>query len=191
MPNFQQITSSIDVAPLTRALEAKPHLFGQRTERAKWYGSPHTQMSDIWVRYNDPKNLAGGNRAAFNAEHDSVWYPVIDQLPEIKPIAFQLMALAEGERLGGILITKIPPGGEIGVHVDTGWHAGYYEKFYVPVKNGMGAVFGFPDGVIQGREGCAYWFRNDVPHWVKNGSSQDRIAMIVCIKSDKYKGLRA
>lgn len=87
--------------------------------------------------------------------------------------------------LGGILITRVPPGGEIKPHVDAGWHAGYFSKFYVAVQNEPGAVFGWDDGEIHAKTGEAYWFRNDVPHWVRNDSGADRIAMIVCIRTEK------
>ena len=191
MPNFLKIADNLDVQPLRVALTHNPHLFGERDQRASAYASPHTAMKDIWVRYNDIRKFADGNLAHFNDEHDPIWYPAYYALPHLKTILFPLMAKVEGERLGGVLITKTPPGGRIDPHIDHGWHAGYYEKFYVPVQTGQGAVFGFPDGEIRATDGEVYWFRNDVPHWVANDSDIDRIAMIVCIKTEKYQGLRA
>lgn len=190
MQSFIKVASDFDVIGLKRALISQPTLFGERKDRATYGGSPHGAMTDIWVRYNHPDNLKSGGLGVFNQEHDSVWYPVADRIPEVKPIVFRLMALVEGERLGGVLITKLPPGGRIAPHIDRGWHAGYYEKFYVPVQNGPGGVFGFDDGDLDAREGEVFWFRNDVPHWVNNDSKADRISMIVCIKSDKYKRFR-
>jgi hypothetical protein len=49
-------------------------------------------------------------------------------------------------------------------------------------------VFGFEDGIIAPKLGDVYWFRNDNPHWVENNSTRDRIAMIVCIRTHKFKG---
>lgn len=168
--------------PLRAALEAKPHLFGQHTARATAYGSPHTEMSDIWVRYNDIKNLG----PAFNDEHDSVWYPAYDELPELRKILFTLMACVEGERLGGVLITKIPPGGQIAPHVDRGWHADYYAKFYIAIQNDPGALFRFPGGDIVATPGDCYWFDNSVTHSVINDSGRDRLALIACVKTRHY-----
>jgi hypothetical protein len=178
MNSFLKIAHGIDMLPLQLALQKKPHLWGQHGARKYAEASPHLAMTDIWVRYNHIDNL-GPN---FNDEHDSVWYPAINDLPQVRPIVMGLMARVEGERLGGVLITKIPPGGSIAPHVDGGWHAGYYEKYYVAVKNDPGAVFGFPDGDIHANTGDVYWFRNDIPHWVNNDSSDERIAMIACIK---------
>lgn len=178
MRNFMQIAAGLDMLPLQLALQRQPHLWGQHGARKYAEGTPHGGMTDIWARYNHIDNLG----PKFNDEHDSVWYPVINDLPQVRPIVFGLMARVEGERLGGVLITKVQPGGKIASHVDSGWHAGYYQKYYVAVKNHPGAVFGFEDGDIHAQTGDVYWFRNDVPHWVNNDSADDRIAMIVCIK---------
>lgn len=180
--DFQQIAYGLNVEPLRAALAAKPHLFGQHSARVCG-ASPHRSVTDIWVRYNDIANL-GPN---FNDEHDAVWYPAYAELPELTPILFALVGYVQGERLGGVLITKLPPGGEILPHVDSGWHAGYYDKFYIPVQNDPGALFRFPSGDLIATPGEVYHFNNDIPHSVDNRSMSDRIALIVCIKTDKYK----
>ena len=182
MPHFLHIAKGIDVDALRLSLESNKELFGQHKERAVTYDSPHTAMSDIWVRYNDIAHIG----PTFNDAHDSVWYPAYSAIPELKPIIFGLMKFVSGERLGGVLITKLPPGGEIATHVDRGWHADYYEKFYISIKNEPGAVFRFPDGDIKAVAGDVYWFDNSVPHSVVNHSAEDRIALIVCIKTSEY-----
>ena len=166
----------IDVSGLAKKLE-DDSLFGLYEWRREKYA--HKDMRDIWVRYNHPDNI-GPN---FNDEHESLWYPVAKILPEVFPICFGLMASASGERLGGVLITKLSAGGKIARHVDQGWHAGYYQKFYVPIKNEPGSKFCWDDVEIDPKPGEVYEFDNSVPHWVENNSSSDRIAMIVCIKT--------
>lgn len=179
-----KIADDFDVLPLQESLKRQPELFGQHVQRAQMYLSPHAAMKDIWVRYNDIGNYT--DLTNFNEEHDPVWYPAYYKIPEIKPILFKLMALVEGERLGGVLITKVPPGGTIAPHTDTGWHAGYYSKFYIPIQNEEGACFGFADGTIKPTLGDVWCFDNSVPHWVVNESQQDRIALIVCIRTENY-----
>lgn len=152
-------------------------LFGEFNWRKEKYA--HKDMRDIWVRYNHISNL--GDK--FNDEHDSVWYPVIEKIPEVLPIVFNLMAYANGERLGGVLITKVPSGGKIARHVDGGWHAGYYDKFYVPIQNEKGSKFCWDDLEIEPKAGEVWQFDNSIPHWVENNSDTDRIAMIVCIRT--------
>jgi hypothetical protein len=186
LQNFLKVAEGIDTLPLMLALQRQPELFGRHRQRQYTEGTPHAGMTDVWVRYNDCTPFEkSGDWSTFNDEHESVWYPEADSIPQVRPIVFGLMARVEGERLGGVLITKIPPGGKIEPHVDDGWHAGYYDKYYVAIHNKPRAVFGFPDGVIEANTGDVWWFRNDVPHWVINGSDDDRLAMIVCIRHSK------
>lgn len=184
MQPFLKLADGLPVAALRDQLAAAPELWGQYQQRRYTADSPHEQMTDIWARYNHPSGLA--DLSTFNAEHDSVWYPCVRKIPAVQELAFRLMTLVQGERLGGVLLTRLPPGAEIARHTDTGWHAGYYDKFYVAVQNDPGCVFGFEaDGqelALLAAEGSAFWFRNDVPHWVTNDSSRERLSLIVCIK---------
>lgn len=165
-----------DVSKIAERLEDHT-LFGMYEWRKEKYA--HKDMNDIWVRYNAPENIGD----SFNDEHTSVWYPVIKELPEIVSLCLNLMGVVGGERLGGVLITKLPPGGKIARHVDEGWHAGYYQKFFVPIKNEKGAAFCWDDLTLEPKAGEVWEFDNSIPHWVENNSDEDRVAMIVCIKT--------
>lgn len=184
MQNFFKIAEGVDVEPLRLALERQPELFGRNGERKYAEGSPHQVMSDIWLRYNDRAPFDAGERpwSEFNDRHDAIWYPEAAHLPEARPIIFDILRLVEAEHLGGVLITKLPPGGTIAPHVDSGWHAEAHQKFYVAVQNDEGSVFGFPDGEIRAKQGDVFCFRNNVPHWVNNDSARDRLSMIVCAR---------
>lgn len=183
MKPFLKIAEGVDTLPLVLSLYRQPWLWDQHPARRIAPGSPHAEMTDIWVRYGMPE---GDDYSALVGEHDSVWYPAASVLPQVRPIVFDLMARVEGERLGGILITKLPPGGRIAPHTDGGWHAAYYDKFYVALQNPPGAVFAWAGGhQLEARTGDIYWFRNDIAHWVENASNDDRIAMIVCIRAGK------
>lgn len=186
------VTESLEVLELQQELLNNLDEFDKYDFRRTFPNSPHAEMNDIWVRYNDINPfLAKGSLEGFEAEHDSIWYPVIEKLPAVKKVVFDLMSKVEGERLGGVLITKLPPGGHIARHTDAGWHAQYYDKFFVPILNEEGAIFGFDDGDIHPKLGEAWWFDNSNPHWVTNNSNCDRIAMIVCIRTEKYKDKNA
>lgn len=186
---YAKVADNLDVKPLQIALLRQPKLFGKYTQRGDFEGSPHNEMKDIWVRYNDINPfIEKGSFVGFDAEHDSIWYPSAYAIPQVRKVVFDLMRIVEGERLGGILITKLAPGGKIEKHSDGGWHAEYYDKYFVPILNEEGAVFAFEDGVITPKVGEAYWFDNSVPHWVENNTDSDRIAMIVCIRHSKVQG---
>lgn len=182
MKSANKLKISFDVQELKEFL-VNCNLFGEYTQRSDGEGSPHKDMTDIWVRYKDPKpHIESGDWSKFADCHDSVW---LKNIPFIKDLCSALMGFLDGERLGGVLITKLPPGGKILPHVDSGWHAEEYDKYYVPIKNHSGAVFFFDNCSIDPEEGEVYAFRNDKMHWVENNSEEDRIAMIVCIKQNK------
>lgn len=187
MNRFLKVAEGVDVRPLLSELDAHPELWNQFTARKVMPGSPHTGMSDIWVRYNNIRPfLARGNMAGFNDEHDGVWYPALEALPSLRAILFPLMQLVEGERIGGVLITRIPPGCGIDPHVDASWHVDYYDKFYLSLKSRPGAEFCVEGESINPRPGDIYRFDNRVLHWVRNASDEDRITLIMCIRTEKY-----
>lgn len=162
---------------MQKALAEHPELWDQNTTRTKGYG-PHARVSDIWVRYNSIENLDKGD---FNGEHDSVWYPAAKVLP-VRPLLFGLMREVEGERLGGVLITRIPAGANVEPHIDQGWHARYYEKFALQIQAAEGQQFCFEDERLVTRTGDLFTFNNAYTHWVTNASDTDRITMICCIR---------
>lgn len=142
----------------------------------------HSQISDIWVRFNPWRNWRG-DLAAFNEPHTSEWYPVAYQVPELRLLINDVLAEIPPAELGGVLITKIPPGGEVAPHVDRGWHADYYQdKYAVQLKGNQQQAF-IVDGVTLSAEpGEVYWFDNSRPHQVLNESDEERMTMIICTR---------
>lgn len=169
--------------PMKLALQTHKELWNENNERKTFEGSSHKQTSDIWVRYNDPKNLALGYDK-FTSEHDAVWYPSYYKLP-LRNIVFGLMARCEAVRLGGVLITKIPAGGQVLPHIDKGWHPEYYNvKVYVPIQTNPHVINHVEDESVIMKEGEAWYFDNTKIHSVDNNGDDDRITLIVCMKVD-------
>ena len=183
MSKIMTIASGVDVMPLVLQVERNPELWDEWTLRTEATDSPHHTSSDIWLRYNDKANF-NGDKAEFNGEHDSVWYPAAQKLPALRDIVFNLMARVRGERLGGIWVTKIPPGKSVLPHVDGGWHAGHYDKYAVQLKSAPGQSFNFEGERLESKPGDVYWFDNSYAHWVLNDSDQERMTLIVCIKGE-------
>jgi len=183
MNNFAPV-GSVNVSRLLIQLKKNPHLWDLFKERSFSYGSPHGGVSDIWVRFRNRDEFNGDWAEFVNSPHEAVWYDSADALSATRDIAFQLMAAVRGERLGGILITKVPPGGEVKPHVDGGYNARTYDKFAVILESAEGQGMFYEDGRMAGPPGSVFWFRNDVPHWVKNESDIERITMIICIQPE-------
>jgi len=178
MKPIELLWSGIDVGPLRAALDAHAHLWDQHTARTHSEDSPHHGLSDIWVRFADPDTMRP------DGSHDSVWYAQADVLP-VRELVFPLMAAVRGERLGGVLITRIKPGQVCKPHTDPGWHARHYDKFAVQVAAAPGQAFHFEGISLETKPGDVFWFDNSHRHWVTNESTEDRITMIVCIRTER------
>lgn len=183
MQAYSKIHSGLDISKARKEMANNSHLFGEFNAR-KDAGPIHNQMDDIWLRYGDiTQMIVTGDYSDIAKEHDAVW---LKGLPECRKLCFKVMSMVDGERLGGVLITRLPAGGEILKHTDNGWHADYYDKYYIPIENEKGAVFGFDEGDINPDLGDVWAFDNSFTHWVKNNTNKERIAMIVCIKQSKF-----
>lgn len=183
MKAFNKIYAGLDILSAQRELSVNSFLFGELNAR-KYAGDIHAQMDDIWLRYGDVSDMIEScDYSNIAGEHDSIW---LKDLPECKKLCFEVMRLVNGERLGGVLITRLPPGGEILRHTDDGWHANYYDKYYVPLLNEPGSLFCFDDGSLDPDIGDVWAFDNSKPHWVENNTNSDRVAMVVCVKQSKY-----
>lgn len=171
---IQKIGQGMNVTPLLWALQANPQLWNEHSQRTKPAESPHREVDDVWVRYA---------AAPITAEpHESVWYASAEVLP-VREIVFPLMAMLDGERLGGVLITRIKAGHSCYPHVDEGWHARYYAKVAVQIQSAPGQMFCFEGERLETKPGDIYTFDNSFTHWVTNDTEHDRITLIACIKT--------
>lgn len=177
MTPIRSLGVAFDISALNSQIAANPSVWNRHTTRLY---SAHSGLSDIWVRYNAWENFT--DPQAFNGPHESVWYPVLAEIPAVKPLVLDVMRCVEGERLGGVLITKIPAGGECKPHRDGGWHATYYEKFAVQLASASGQAFCFENARLSAVPGELYTFDNSQTHFVINNSDQDRMTLIICIR---------
>lgn len=194
MRNFHLISRGLPVVPLCNALARQPDLWNQNTLRTMHPGSPHTQVDDIWLRFNSLKEYEAlkdqpeaQREAAFALldEHESVNYPAFARLPQARGMIFDLMRVVEGERLGRVLITRMRPGARIAPHEDGGSHAAYYERYHIALQVLPGVVFRAGDEQAPMMTGDCWWFDNSKTHEVVNNSADDRLTLIVDIRVAK------
>lgn len=181
MRSIRHLSSGFDVGPLVKQIQASPGVWNRHRERIEMYGTPHNGVSDIWVRYNDWANYSG-DWAAFHEPHESVWYPVVSEIPAAWSLARKVRRHVGAETIGGVLITRIPPGGRVEPHVDGGWHARHYDKYAVQLLGNQRQAFCFEDSELRPEPGDLYTFDNSRLHWVTNDSDTDRMTLIICLK---------
>lgn len=184
MTPIRSLGVAFDVRELVTQIKANDGVWNRHTTRLY---AAHSKVSDIWVRYNAWENFK--DRETFNGPHESVWYPVLEDIPAVKPLVLDVMRCVEGERLGGVLITKIPPHEQVAPHRDGGWHATYYEKFAVQLASTPEQAFCFESARLSAQVGELYTFRNDLTHWVENPSDEDRMTLIICIRRSPCPGV--
>lgn len=186
MRNFLKIAEGVDVMPLLAALHRQPELWNQNLLRTSHPNTPHKQVEDIWLRFNDLKAYEQTEDAAHVMDqHESINYPAFFALPQARSLIFALMARVEGERLGRCIITKLKPGCVIDPHVDSGDHAEYFERYHIVLQSLPGSVFNAGDESVQMRVGEVWWFNNQAEHSVINNSADDRLHLIIDIRASK------
>jgi quercetin dioxygenase-like cupin family protein len=158
--------------------------FKYRTESAM---SPHREVDDIWIKYNDIKNYDPQNPLAFHDKHDSIFYIHDTKFKEeLAKISLSICERQSSDRteIGGILITRIPAGKQVYRHSDKGsWHAEYYkDKYLIPLESNDKQSFNYEGQSIITPVGNVFVFNNLVNHWVLNDSDLPRVSLIICMR---------
>jgi hypothetical protein len=189
LQNFRQIAAGIDIAPALAELDAQPELWNSHPER-RGSGSPHEGVDDIWLRYRPKAELT--EPARYLEPFIPAFYPEWYALPSLRPVVMALMAAMDAVQLGGLLMTRIPAGGQVKPHHDRGsWHAEFFNcKVYVPLRanlrcvNYSGVVLNNTLERVVMRQGEAWTFDNQVFHSVENKGDTERITLIICLRCE-------
>lgn len=189
MNNFQRITGGIDIMPLLLAIKRRPDLWKEDTYLRDYPQGPFNQIESIMLRFpvksvHETEEELQNHQSTYD-QHESVDYPAYKLLPEARLLVMNLMAYVGGERLGRVMINKIAPGGAIFPHVDTKSHTDYYSRFHLVLQSQPGVTFRAGDESVYMATGEAWWFDNSQEHEVINNSADDRIHMIVDIRTSK------
>jgi len=181
MNNFYKLAENMDINPLMLALKSNSDLWNENKLRTEHEGTAHSQVSDIWLRFNE---VIGVGESVID-DKECVNYAAIYRLPDARNLILWLMGRVGGERLGRCLITELKPGKKILPHVDMGAPAEYYERYHVVLSGHKGSIFRAGDEQVTMLTGEVWWFDNKQEHEIINNSAEDRIHMIIDIRSFK------
>ena len=189
MNHFQPLTS-FDPVPLLHQIIRNPDLWKVDTYLRDYPQGPFGDTQTIFLRF-PPASVTELERGQKDP-HECVWMDGALHLSEAKPLIFQLMTLVHGERLGRVMVNKLRPGGRIYPHADTPEHANYWDRYHVVLQSGPGCNFRAGEEVVHMPAGSVWWFQNAVEHEVINNSANDRIHMVIDIRTERlaYKGLK-
>jgi hypothetical protein len=187
--NFLRLAEHVDVTPLLLAIRRRPRLWKEDTYLRDYPQGPFKQIESIMLRFPvksvHETEAELQNHLSTYDQHENVDYPAYAQLTEARPLVMAMMTRVAGERLGRVMINKIAPGGVIFPHVDTKSHTDYYSRFHLVLQSQPGVVFRAGDESVYMATGEAWWFDNSQEHEVINNSADDRIHMIVDIRTAK------
>jgi len=176
---FVQLASGIDTTPVLLDLVRNADLWDQHTFRRTYEGSPHGQMVDIAVRYMPEADVSLQSR---REPHRNIFWPAWQKLPALRPLVFGLMARVQAVELGSILLTKLPPGGEILPHSDAGsWAPEFYNMKAHAMLAGV-SVTSCDGELCRMEQGQVFTFDNLLEHSIRNIGENDRICCIISMR---------
>lgn len=179
MRNFQLLAQGLDTTPILNALARSPELWNADTIRTRTEGSPHAQVDDILLRFEDT-SVVGAGESLLVVNH-----PAFYMLPCVRPVLFDLMRRVEGEVLGRVVISRLPPGGVIPLHRDLPPHCPFFDRYQVALQADDTTEFLCGVETITMQSGSVWWFNNGLEHMVSNYGPVDRLALIVDIRTFK------
>ena len=178
-----KLAEGVDVRPLALALFRQPELWNEHRFRTQFPNTPHGDVDDIWLRFTDPeKCVSTGNVIG---DDRPVWLPPAAKLPEAKPIVLDLMRRVEAWCLDRVLITRLRPGGRILPHADKDGE--YVQdphrlRAHVVIQGLPGSLYTTGGETVNMRTGEVWFFDAREVHEVVNGSSDDRIHLLVDVQ---------
>lgn len=192
MNNFQKISSGINPTLLLLAinrLEKSHGAWKEDTYLRDYPQGPFGDTESIILRF-PPRTVVETEEELKKLQvtidqHENVDQPIFKLLPEARKYIFDLMAFVSGERLGRCMINKLKPGGVIYPHADTPAHAEYWDRFHIVLQSAPGSNFRCGDETVNMQTGEVWWFNNKLEHEVINNSSDDRIHLVIDIRTSK------
>lgn len=174
MRNFHRLAQNVNVAPLLATLMRHPELWDQDRLRTTIPNSPHSEASDVILRFGKPDMDDVGpfeNR------------PSMALLGALATV-LGVMQLVGGSELGRVIVTRLPSGARIHPHADEGAYARRMVRHQIMLQSLPGNVFRCGDEIISPLSAELWWFNTALEHEVINNSQDDRLALIVDCRID-------
>ncbi len=184
MRYFHKIAEGVQVGALAHAVTRNGHLWNENTFRTTFPNTPHAGVDDIWLRFSDPEKCTTTSNII--GDDKPIWWPAAQLFPEAKPIILDLMRGTSAYELGRVLITRLPPGGRILGHRDD---AGDYvnlrdiARYHVVLQGLPGSLYHCGNETVCMRTGEIWWFNAHELHAVENNSVDDRIHLLVDVRT--------
>lgn len=176
MNNFRTLVYGSNVQPIIEDIKNHPEAWNQHTFRTTFNkGYPFKECDDIILQYNDLSQ----------PEIDwleTVPFPMMYLMPAARRAAHALMGAVSGDRLGRVIIARLPPGGHIDAHPDSPHMCSYYNRYHICLEDNDKTEFRCGDEYFRPNVGDIFWFNNALEHEVWNNGTTDRLTLIIDIR---------
>jgi hypothetical protein len=162
----------IDIAPLVNILKLQPELWLLDTTRQEKFKVHQQTQSIVLIWSNTPHDRV------VNKELMALFRPWV--LPFLQQLSSSL-GLTDA-RVYKLMFAKLPGGGKVQPHVDTGLVLRIVHRIHVPVITNHQVVTSIDGHCFSLQAGHIYNFNNTLRHEVHNQSSEDRIHLIIDIQ---------
>lgn len=189
--NFDRIAQEIDVAALRHQIIRNWKLWNQHDFRTEYPGTPHVDVDDILVRYTAPESLTTTTKVM--GDDKPVFYPAVSILTEVKPLVRGIMNMTGAHDLGRVIISRIPPGGQILAHRDSDGEYVLQDdiaRYHLVIQGTPGNLYRCGEGTDQSPAeevhmltGELWWFNAHHLHSVVNEGEDDRIHLMVDVRT--------
>lgn len=105
------------------------------------------------------------------------WRPEVRNFPNTVGLVRHLFAEMAGERLGAVMVLRLPPGQSVKRHADSGRYTDYYERLYVPLLCDPGNTFRVGSREFYCAPGEIWTGDFTIAHSAHNGSKRDRYVL--------------
>lgn len=184
MRHFHRVAQGVDVQPLLHSLTRQPHLWNANTFRTTFPNTPHADVDDILLRFSDTENCDTTGKVI--GDDYPVFHHAWHALPEARPIILDLMRWTKAYELGRVLISRLKPGGQILAHAD---NDGSYvntddrARYHVVLQGLPGSLYHTGNETVCMQTGEVWWFNAHEVHAVENNSADDRIHLLVDVRT--------
>jgi ribosomal protein S18 acetylase RimI-like enzyme len=181
--NLEILKEGVEVGPLVAAIAENSEIWEMYTQR-QTMAAAQVESQAYLLRWSKG---ATDLESSHNQDECEDLGALHEMASLVAPLVDEVMkAVGEYGRLGRVMLTRLPMGGQIATHTDEGYYADNYCRFHICLKAGRWNKF-----VVGGTEyiikpGQLFWFNHKKPHSVLNNSPGDRLHLIVDIEAPAF-----
>lgn len=184
MRYFYKLAEGYPVWPVLHELARKSHLWNANTFRTSFPNTPHVDVDDILLHFSDTSVCS--TTGAVIGDTRPIWHPAMSELQSVKPLVMALISQTGGYSLERLLISRVRPGGKILAHADK--DGDYVQqtdiaRYHVVLQGLPGSLFHCGNETVCMRTGEVWWFNAHEQHAVENNSTDDRIHLLVDLRT--------